>query len=48
MELLAHLVLGIIVFYGILKLEEWYAQSPFLIEKAKRMADGQDWDQKEF
>lgn len=48
MELLAYLVLGVAAFYGIMKIEEWYQQSPFLIEKAKRMADGQDWDQKEF
>lgn len=36
------------VFYGITKIEEWYAQSDFLVEKAKQMEAGQDWDQKEF
>lgn len=47
-EFLIGLTVAILVFYGIERINSAYDDSGFLIEKAKRIANGEKWDRKEF
>ena len=47
-ELLTMLPFALLFFYVIDLINETYENSEFLIEKANRIANGEDWVRKEF
>lgn len=47
-EFLLLLPVALAFFYLMIKVDEWQEESRFLIEKAKHMENGEDWDQREF
>ncbi len=44
--LMMPLVMG--AFYLLTRIEDWYADSEFLVNKAQQIEKGEDWDRKEF